>query len=60
MKLLNHLDGNDNRDTLRDRIVERELKKAGYKAKIRLSAVTASMTLIRAERGANRSKIALL
>jgi hypothetical protein len=35
VKLLNHSDVIDNRDTLRDKIVERESKKAGYKGKIR-------------------------
>ncbi len=35
MKLLNQPKGTDNRDTLRDRIVEREAKKRGLKGKIR-------------------------
>ena len=34
MKLLNHPDGTDSRDTLRDRIVERETKKRGLRGKI--------------------------
>ena len=34
MKLLDHPDGTDSRDTLRDRIVERETKKRGLRGKI--------------------------